>query len=1133
MSGSSKAENSAKSIFLAALQITSEVERSRFVEHSCTHNPTLHTEVEKLLSACNQDHSNLFSHAVKQLNPLVAAHRLKDGESLAATCDHFDVAEHPVIDRYKLLEEIGHGGMGTVYMAQQLEPVKRRVALKVINPGMDSREVIARFEAERQALAMMDHPHIARVLDAGTTDQGRPYFVMELVRGVPITDYCQQQQLGLEDRLRLFTEVCQAVQHAHQKGIIHRDLKPSNVMVSDHDGEPVVKVIDFGVAKALHQELTAKTLFTKFSQLVGTPLYMSPEQAQLSGLDVDTRSDVYALGVLLYELLTGTTPFDRETLAQAGIDAARRIICEEVPPRPSTRLSTLHAVESTLKTSSPKETKHVELELRDELDWIVMKALEKDRKRRYESASAMAADVQRYLQDEPVEACPPAKLYLLKKFTERNRSLVALLAVSLAGLLISIAALSWGMHRASVERDRAEAANLNAQQSAKEAKKAADKESKARKEEAKQREYAEKAVKDSDAVQDFLVYDVLGQASSTIQDNNGYAPKPVLTVREALDRAAEKALSRFSGSRRSHWQILFYLGTIFGNLDDYETAEKLFRRAVDLGRKEGDQNSAWVRPAETALAALLVKKGQYNAAIPILERLLDSSHHTSNNPQHWLAKAYSHTGQHEEAIRIAREWYELRLKESGANNVETLTAQNGLANAYSLAGRFKEALALFESSYETLVRTRGHEDILTPIAANNLAFAYSDVGRHDEAKKLCSEAIILKSQIYGDEHPETITTRYMFTKILIKAEEPETAAAFADQALKQAENTLEDSHRIRIRATHEKAHVDESMGLILAAAERIDQVLTAYNNSGGLSTDQGLAARADLGRCLSQIGHHKRAIELLEHVVPELEQFYGPTHEKRSKTRTDLANAYRRSGDGKRAREVLSALLTTLQKELPADDPRLLEAQANLAIQEYELIGADDSLAKLEDIYERAKEERRLRFVGAELAHIYLDFDQPEKALLQLHANIVLSRRELPTEGVLLASELLEVARGLIQLKNWGEAETLARESLSIREKHLHDTWMVAEAQATLGAALLGQEQLDEAEPLLLAGGHGLLEQAEEVPFDDKPRINESLQRLVQFYQARGDTEQADQWREKLGTAQRAKEFARAQDDAD
>lgn len=377
-------------------------------------------------------------------------------ELFTATDDMPDSAEAPVtqIGSYKIREKIGEGGFGVVYVAEQTQPVARKVALKIIKPGMDTRDVIARFEVERQALALMDHPNIARVLEAGATDSGRPYFVMELVHGLPITDFCDEQRMGLRARLQLFIDVCRAVQHAHQKGIIHRDLKPSNVMVTMRDDKPTVKVIDFGVSKALSRRLIDKTVYTAYGQMIGTPLYMSPEQAQLNEIDVDTRSDVYSLGVLLYELLTGCTPFETETLRNAGFDEMRRIIREDDPPRPSVRVSTLNVDRVTTAADRRRiDHRRFDQTLRGELDLIVMKALEKDRSRRYESSSAFAADLQRYLDNEPVQACPPSVWYRFRKFARRRRGELTVGIVMAVAALLVVATIGW-MVRDRAARDQ-------------------------------------------------------------------------------------------------------------------------------------------------------------------------------------------------------------------------------------------------------------------------------------------------------------------------------------------------------------------------------------------------------------------------------------------------------------------------------------------------------------------------------------------------------------------------------------------------------------------------------------------------------------------------------------------------------
>jgi eukaryotic-like serine/threonine-protein kinase len=416
-----------ESLFTAALQ-KPPADRPAYLDQACAGDPGLRQQVEALLRAQGAAGSFLELPAPSQV----------------VTVDEQPVSESPgtVIGPYKLLEQIGEGGFGVVFMAEQMQPVRRKVALKVLKPGMDTRQVVARFEAERQALAIMDHPHIAKVFDGGATPSGRPFFVMELVKGAPITDFCDRNHLTPRRRLELFAQVCQAVQHAHQKGIIHRDIKPSNVLVTVHDTTPVVKVIDFGVAKALGQELTDKTLCTGFAQMVGTPLYMSPEQAGQSGLDVDTRSDIYALGVLLYELLTGTTPFTVERFKKAGYDEIRRIIREEEPPKPSTRLSTLGLAASTVSTSRGADPRKLSALVRGELDWIVMKALEKDRNRRYESASALAADVQRYLADEPVLACPPSAWYRFRKLARRNKRTLVTVSVLALAALVGVGALA-------------------------------------------------------------------------------------------------------------------------------------------------------------------------------------------------------------------------------------------------------------------------------------------------------------------------------------------------------------------------------------------------------------------------------------------------------------------------------------------------------------------------------------------------------------------------------------------------------------------------------------------------------------------------------------------------------------------
>jgi serine/threonine protein kinase len=478
----------ANDLFLRAAEVESPDERRLFLDQQCSDDAALRAQVESLLAASAKVGSFLSQPAARAL------------AASQETVDHEPIAERPgtIIGPYKLLQQIGEGGFGVVYMAEQEKPVRRMVALKIIKPGMDTALVIARFEAERQALALMDHPNIARVLDAGTTEEkdeggrmkdeqsknssdssfilhpssfrgGRPYFVMELVKGIPITEFCDQNHLLPEARLKLFVDVCHAVQHAHHKGVIHRDIKPSNVMVTLHDGVPVVKVIDFGVAKATWQKLTERTLFTAYGQMIGTPAYMSPEQAEMSGLDIDTRSDVYSLGVLLYELLTGTTPLESERLREAGYAEMQRLIREEEAPRPSTRLSSLGQTATVLAGNRGLDVKGLARLLAGDLDWIVMKALEKDRNRRYGTPENFAEDIKRYLRHEAILARPPSTAYKLKKFAQRNRGAVLTAAMVAAALVVGTALATWqavaarqAEFRALAERDEKEQARKDA-----------------------------------------------------------------------------------------------------------------------------------------------------------------------------------------------------------------------------------------------------------------------------------------------------------------------------------------------------------------------------------------------------------------------------------------------------------------------------------------------------------------------------------------------------------------------------------------------------------------------------------------------------------------------------------------------
>ena len=502
-----------RDIFFEALEMATPEARAAYLQGACGRDVTLRRKVDELLREHFSNDSLLSGSALDTERRGIA---------------EFPVEQAPaqMIGRYKLLERIGEGGFGEVWMAEQREPVKRRVALKIIKLGMDSRQVVARFEAERQALAMMDHGNIARIFDAGTTETGRPYFVMELVRGIRITDYCDQNQLPTRERLNLFIQVCQAIQHAHQKGIIHRDIKPSNILVTLHDSVPVPKVIDFGIAKATQQELTDKTLFTQFQQFIGTPAYISPEQAEMSGLDIDTRADIYSLGVLLYELLVGQTPFDAKEMMQGGLEAVRQIIREKEPLPPSTKLNTLQGdARTTAGKRRQTDVGKLVHQLQGDLDWIVMKCLEKDRQRRYETASGLAMDIQRHLANEPVTARPPSAAYKLQKAWQRNKVVFTAGAVVAVALLAGIGVSTWQ----AVVATQARGVAVHAQQAAENARQEAES---SRQQESALRARAESAER---ATEQQLYIALLEQARATmVSGEMGHRVRAL----DALRRAA-------------------------------------------------------------------------------------------------------------------------------------------------------------------------------------------------------------------------------------------------------------------------------------------------------------------------------------------------------------------------------------------------------------------------------------------------------------------------------------------------------------------------------------------------------------------------------------------------------------------
>jgi serine/threonine protein kinase len=880
-------------IFTEALSVPAG-ERAVFLDKACGGDDRLRRKVEALLNS----HEKIGDFLEEAPNQAVKAARV------AAAVD-----EKPFdrIGRYKLLQQIGEGGCGVVFMAEQEEPVRRRVALKIIKPGMDTKSVIARFEAERQALALMDHPSIAKVFDAGATESGRLYFVMELVRGIKITDYCDEHSLTTEERLGLFIQVCAAIQHAHQKGIIHRDIKPSNILVTmTSEGVALPVVIDFGIAKpTTNQRLTDKTLFTAFEMFIGTPAYISPEQAALTNMDVDTRTDIYSLGVLLYELLTGLKPFDTTELLKEGIDEIRRVIREQEPVRPSTRLSKLNSLDlTTVAQRRRSEPPKLIRTISGDIDWIVMKALEKDRARRYETANELALDVKRFLEHEAVLARPPSKLYRFRKSAQRNKLLFFGIAIIATLLVASLIAVTASLANERQARREAEASRQNAQTEATR----------------------------SQQVTKFLEKMLEGVGPSVARGRD------TAMLREILDRTVERVGMEMTNQPVVEADLRNLIGTLYQRMGNYQQAEEMHRAALAIRRKLFGSESQHVAASLNDLGLELIAEHKLSEAESVVEEALSIRRRTLGNENaetatsiNDLGAIYRDQGRLTEAEALAREALGIRRKLFGERHLEIADSLRNLCITLGSEGKWLEAEAMAREILSMRQRLLGPEHPWVASSLGDLAWAKSGLGKLDEAEALNREVLAMRQRLLPETHPDVARSLYSVGDRMRQRGNLNEAYSILSAAL---------SIQRKLLGADDPAALGTqlSLGLTLEAegkwaeAETVHrEALSLWRKRAGNEDLQTLYATRNLATALE--GQHKWSeAETVHHEALALwRKVRGNEDPQTLYTMYKVAVTLEAGGKQPEAEAVYREVLVLWRKRAGNEDPQTLYAMRNVA----------------------------------------------------------------------------------------------------------------------------------------------------------------------------------------------------------
>lgn len=988
-----------------------------------------------------------------------------------------------IIDHYHLLQKIGEGGMGEVWLAEQKEPVRRRVAVKLIKAGMNTREVIGRFESERQALALMEHPTIAKVFDAGSTADGAPYFAMEYVAGVPITEYCDNHRLSIKERLDLFIQVCEGVRHAHQKAVIHRDLKPSNILVGELDGRPIPKIIDFGLAKALGQKLTAHTMFTRVGSLVGTPEYMSPEQALSSGEDVDTRTDVYSLGIILYELLAGGPPIE---LRKIAFDEYLRRLRDQDPPKPSTRIRTQDAATST-ELARRRQTEPATLikEIGGDLDSIALKALEKDRSRRYGSAEDFAADIARYLKNEAVMAVPPSPVYRARKFANRHRwglaMACAFVVVLTAATVISI--------RQSVRANR------------------------------------EAAV--AEAVNDFLRNDVLAQASASTQASPSTQPDPHLEVRTALDRAAARINGQFDNQPEVEAAVQDTIGETYVELGSYSEGRTHLERALELRRRWlGARNEKTLATARRVGNVVLLQGKRPEAeslltdTVAIDRRVLGPKNLETLGAMNNLVLVYYEEGKYPQAEKLDKEILERRSRVLGAEHRDTLASMTNLALIYRAEGKYSEAEALYSQALEVLRRVLGPDHPETLQSMNSQALVYSDEGKYEQAEKLGAEVLNIRLRVMGSDHPDTLQSMNNLAALYYQEGKYAEAEKLDKQLLESCRRVLGAEHPHTLGVMEDLASVYDDEGKSGDAEALYTQALSMRRRVSGPEHPETIRTMLNLAETYVNEGKYPESETLVNQALTVQRRTLGAEHAETLWSMNTLANAYLEEGKYPQAEALYRQVLEVRRRVLGPEHPDTIHSMMGVALAEY----FQGKQAQGEEHLNQAVEISR-RVLGSEHP-LTLDMLSDLAFFSQLHgeytraeglAKEVLTSQQRNFGGMnpTTAVSSLDLGLAYVSEGKFVDSEYLAREDLNFYQKQAPDDWHRYRAMSQLGASLAGEKKYAEAEPLLLEGYQGMLARKDRISVPDRYHLDRAHEWLIQLYVDCGKPDKAAAWRKK------------------